>query len=56
MTSATLDRGRIRFAVNVDSTVFGSPIIAADGIIGMVQDESSGIPWSEIARTVKDSH
>lgn len=56
VTSATLDHGRIRLAVNVDSTVFGSPIIAADGIIGMVQDESSGIPWSEIARTVKDSH
>lgn len=55
VTSASLDHGRIRLAINVDSTVFGSPIIAANGIIGMVQDESSGIPWNEIARSMKNS-
>ena len=55
LTSAYLDNGRIRFAVNVDSTVFGSPIIAPNGIIGMVQDESSGIPWSGLAESMKSS-
>jgi len=53
LTSAYLDNGRIRFAVNVDSTVLGSPIIAPNGIIGMVQDESSGIPWTGIAESMK---
>lgn len=55
LTSAYLDNGRIRLAVNVDSTVFGSPIIAPNGIIGMVQDESSGIPLNGIAESKKGS-
>jgi hypothetical protein len=55
LTPAYLDHGRIRFEVRVDSTVFGSPIIASYGIIGMVQDESSGIVWSEIAERPKSS-
>jgi hypothetical protein len=55
VTSAYLDHGRIRLEINVDSTVFGSPIIASNGIIGVVQDESSGIAWSEIAESVKSS-
>lgn len=55
LTSAYLDNGRIRFAVNVDSTVFGSPIITPNGIIGMVQDQSSGLPWSGIAGNIKSS-
>jgi hypothetical protein len=53
LTSAYLDHGRIHLGVKIDSTVFGSPIIAPDGIIGMVQDESSGIAWSGIADSVK---
>jgi hypothetical protein len=53
LTSAYLDHGRIHLAIKVDSTVFGSPIIAPDGIIGMVQDESSGIPWSAIIGTLE---
>ena len=48
LTSATLDHGRIRLGVNVDSTVFGSPIIAPEGVIGMVQDESSGVTSNEV--------
>jgi hypothetical protein len=55
LTSAYLDHGRIRFEVSVDSTVLGSPIIASDGIVGMVQDESSGIPWTGIAGSMKSS-
>jgi hypothetical protein len=55
LTSAYLDHGRIRLDVSVDSTVFGSPIIASDGIVGMVQDESSGIPWAGIAESIKSS-
>jgi hypothetical protein len=55
LTSAYLDNGRIRFAVNVDSSVFGSPIIAPNGIIGMVQDESSGIPLNGMAESMKRS-
>jgi hypothetical protein len=53
LTSAYLDHGRIRFDVSVDSTVLGSPIIASDGIVGMVQDESSGSPWAGIAEMMK---
>lgn len=55
LTSAYLDHGRIRLEIKVDSTVFGSPIIASSGIIGMVQDESSGIAWTEIAEGVQRS-
>jgi hypothetical protein len=32
----------IRLTQPVDSAVFGSPIVAADGVIGLVQDEQSG--------------
>jgi len=55
LTSAYLDNGRIRFAVNVDSTVFGSPIIAPNGIIGMVQDQSSGIPLNGMVASMNSS-
>jgi hypothetical protein len=55
LTSAYLDHGRIRLEVSVDSTVFGSPIIASNGIIGMVQDESSGIPLNGVTESIKSS-
>jgi hypothetical protein len=55
LTSAYLDHGRIHLGVKVDSTVFGSPIIAPSGIVGMVQDESSGIAWSKIAESINTS-
>jgi hypothetical protein len=55
LTSAYLEHGRIRFEVSVDATVLGSPIIASDGIVGMVQDESSGIPWTGIAERMTSS-
>ena len=55
LTSASLDHGRIRLGIKVDSTVFGSPIIAPDGIIGMVQDESTGVVWSAIAESMNPS-
>ena len=55
LTSASLDHGRIRLGIKVDGSVFGSPIIAPDGIIGMVQDESTGIVWSAIAESMDQS-
>ena len=53
LTSGYLDHGRIRLAVSVDSTVFGSPIVSPDGVVGMVQDESTGTAWNEIADRVR---
>ena len=55
VTSAYLDHGRIHLGVHLDVSVFGSPIIAPNGVIGMVQDESSGIAWSGIAENMKKS-
>ncbi|HEY6968565.1 MAG TPA: hypothetical protein VJA94_05150 [Candidatus Angelobacter sp.] len=44
---------RIVLGELVDSSVFGSPIIAPEGVIGIVQDESSGVAWPEAARVLK---
>lgn len=44
---------RITLGELVDSSVFGSPIVASEGVIGIVQDETSGVVWSEAARVLK---
>lgn len=44
---------RITLGELVDSSVFGSPIVAPEGVIGIVQDETSGVVWSEAARALK---
>lgn len=44
---------RIELGELVDSSVFGSPIVAPEGIIGIVQDQSSGVAWSEAVRVLK---
>lgn len=44
---------RIELGELVDSSVFGSPIIAPEGVIGIVQDQNSGVTWPEAARVLK---
>ena len=44
---------RIELGELVDNSVFGSPIVASDGIIGIVQDQSSGLAWAEATRVLK---
>ncbi len=41
--------GRLNFDAPVDNTAFGSPVIGPKGILGMVQEELSGMPVSEIS-------
>jgi S1-C subfamily serine protease len=50
---AKRDGTRIQLGELVDSSAFGSPIVAPEGVIGIVQDESSGVAWSEAARVLK---
>jgi len=50
---AKLQDGRISLGTSVDSDVFGSPIFSADGLVGVVQDEASGLAWPEAAKTLK---
>jgi hypothetical protein len=50
---ARRDGDRIQLQELVDSSVFGSPIITPDGVVGIVQDESSGVAWPEAARVLK---
>jgi hypothetical protein len=40
--SAHREGNGIQLSDPVDSAVFGSPIVTADGVIGMVQDEQTG--------------
>lgn len=44
---------RIELGELVDSSAFGSPIVAPEGVIGIVQDENSGVVWAEAARALK---
>jgi len=44
---------RIELGELVDSSAFGSPIVAPEGVIGIVQDENSGVVWGEAARALK---
>ncbi len=44
---------RIELGELVDNSAFGSPIVAPEGVIGIVQDESSGVAWPEAARVLK---
>jgi hypothetical protein len=44
---------RILLGELVDSSAFGSPIVAAEGVIGIVQDQGSGVAWEEAARVLK---
>lgn len=43
---------RIELGELVDSSAFGSPIVAPEGVIGIVQDETSGVAWPEAARAL----
>lgn len=45
--------GRIMLGELVDSSVFGSPIVAPEGVIGIVQDQNSGVAWGEAVRVLK---
>jgi hypothetical protein len=45
---AALDSSRIKLGSLVDATVFGSPLLGPDGILGMVQDENSALPWPDL--------
>jgi hypothetical protein len=38
--------GRLQFDTPVDQSVFGSPVIAPEGLIGIVQEERSALPVS----------
>jgi len=44
---------RIELGELVDDSVFGSPIVASEGIVGIVQDQSSGVTWAEATRVLK---
>jgi hypothetical protein len=48
-----LNGNRIELGETVDSSAFGSPIVTADGVIGVVQDENGGAAWAEVARVLK---
>jgi hypothetical protein len=39
---------RIRLSEPVDSTAFGSPLVLPGGAIGMLQDETSGMPFEKL--------
>jgi len=49
---ASRDGHRITLGTPIDSHAFGSPLIAPDGVIGMVQDERSALPWPVVTKTV----
>jgi hypothetical protein len=40
--SARRDGDGIRLDRPVDGTIFGSPIVAPEGVLGLVQDEDTG--------------
>jgi hypothetical protein len=50
---AKRNSNRIELGELVDSSAFGSPIVSSEGVIGIVQDQSSGVAWAEAARVLK---
>lgn len=53
VVSAKRNGNRIELGELVDSSAFGSPIVAPEGVIGIVQDQGSGVAWPEAARVLK---
>jgi hypothetical protein len=53
VVSARRNGNRIELGELVDSSAFGSPIVAPEGVIGIVQNQNSGVAWPEAARVLK---
>jgi hypothetical protein len=53
VVSAKRNGNRIELGELVDSSAFGSPIVAPEGVIGIVQNQNSGVAWPEAARVLK---
>ncbi len=47
------DGDRLRLQSPVDSSALGSPLIAPEGVIGMVQSENQGLPLAGFAKLLK---
>lgn len=47
------ENGRIQLGSQVDSDIFGSPLIGPEGIVGIVQDEGVALPWAEAIKALK---
>jgi hypothetical protein len=50
--SVTKDNARLKLATSVDGSAWGAPLISPQGVIGVVQSESSGITWEDIQRVL----
>lgn len=44
-----LQQGRLSLAQQLDSSAYGSPILGANGLAGLVQDSDSGLEWPAVA-------
>ena len=47
------DSARIHLGLSVDSHVWGSPLIAADGVVGLIQTEDSAASWADVIKQLK---
>jgi hypothetical protein len=46
------ENARLRLATSVDGSAWGAPLISPQGVIGVIQSESTGITWEDIQRVL----
>jgi hypothetical protein len=48
----TKENARLKLATSVDGSAWGAPLISPQGVIGVIQSESTGITWEDIQRVL----
>jgi hypothetical protein len=48
----TKENARLKLAASVDGSAWGAPLISPQGLIGVLQSESSGLTWEDIQRAL----
>jgi hypothetical protein len=46
----TKENARLKLAASVDGSAWGAPLISPQGVIGVIQSESSGLAWEDVQR------
>jgi hypothetical protein len=50
---AVRDGARLRLLTPVDSSAWGSPLVSSEGVVGVVQNENTGVALQEVYRVLK---
>jgi hypothetical protein len=51
----TKENTRLKLAASVDGSAWGAPLISPQGVIGVIQSESTGLTWEDVRRILSIS-